>query len=114
MKLKTLVPVTFNTGINTQESEIVEGNLIACLNSIDPILDFSFSYEYISESGHRFGSSPFKFSESQVNELYEAIKTQVPTGMSYTDSTLFLYYVGMRVQMAATFGITVEQIDIIL
>jgi hypothetical protein len=42
------------------------------------------------------------------------VKGEVPIGLNYTDSTTYLYYLGFRIQMAATFGISVNDIEIII
>ena len=47
MKIKTLVPVTYNTGINSQEENLVTGTLRMCMQDLSSG-DYKFNYKYIS------------------------------------------------------------------
>lgn len=114
MKIKTLVPVTYNNGIAGQETGLVTGNLQACSQQLRFGFDSQYMFEYASESGQTIANNMYPVSAEETNALYEVVKGQVPTGLSYTDSTTYLYYLGFRIQMAATFGITTADIEIIL
>lgn len=71
-------------------------------------------FEYASESGQSLVNNVYNVTEAEINSLYELVKGQVPTGLSYTDTTTYLYYLGFKIQMAATFGLTTADIEIIL
>jgi hypothetical protein len=114
MKIKTLVPVTYNNGIAGQETGLVKGNLQSCLQQLRFGFDSNYMFEYASESGQVIANNMYPVSAEETNALYEVVKGQVPTGLSYTDATTYLYYLGFRIQMAATFGITTADIEIIL
>jgi len=114
MKIKTLVPVTYNNGIAGQETGLVTGNLQACSQQLRFGFDSQYMFEYASESGQVIANNMYPVSAEDTNTLYELLKGEVPTGLSYTDTTTYLYYLGFRVQMAGTFGITVNDIEIIL
>lgn len=114
MKIKTLVPITYNNGIAGQETGLVTGNLQACSQQLRFGFDSQYMFEYASESGQTIANNMYPVSAEETNILYETVKGEVPTGLSYTDSTTYLYYLGFRIQMAATFGITVNDIEIIL
>ena len=114
MKIKTLVPVTYNNGIAGQETGLVTGNLQSCSQQLRFGFDSQYMFEYASESGQVIANNMYPVSAEETNALYEVVKGQVPTGLSYTDSTTYLYYLGFRIQMAATFGITTADIEIIL
>jgi hypothetical protein len=114
MKIKTLVPVTYNNGIAGQETGLVTGNLQACSQQLRFGFDSQYMFEYASESGQVIANNMYPVSAEETNALYEVVKGQVPTGLNYTDSTTYLYYLGFRIQMAATFGITTADIEIIL
>lgn len=114
MKIKTLVPVTYNNGIAGQETGLVTGNLQACSQQLRFGFDSNYMFEYASESGQVIANNMYPVSAEETNALYEVVKGVVPTGLSYTDSTTYLYYLGFRIQMAATFGITTADIEIIL
>jgi hypothetical protein len=114
MKIKTLVPVTYNNGIAGQETGLVTGTLQTCNQQLRFGFDSSYMFEYSSESGQTIANNMYPVTSEETNALYEVVKDQVPTGLNYTDSTTYLYYLGFRIQMAGTFGITVNDIEIIL
>ena len=114
MKIKTLVPVTYNNGIAGQETGLVTGNLQGCSQQLRFGFDSSYMFEYASESGQVIANNMYPVSAEETNALYEVVKNEVPTNLSYTDSTLYLYYLGFRIQMAQLFGILESDIEIIL
>jgi hypothetical protein len=114
MKIKTLVPVTYNNGIAGQETGLVTGNLQGCSQQLRFGFDSQYMFEYVSESGQTIANNMYPVSAEDTNLLYELVKDQVPTGLSYTDTTTYLYYLGFRTQMAGTFGIAINDIEIII
>ena len=114
MKIKTLVSVTYNNGIAGQETGLVTGNLQACSQQLRFGFDSNYMFEYSSESGQVIANNVYPVSAEETNALYESVKGEVPIGLNYTDSTLYLYYLGFRVQMAQLFGILESDIEIIM
>ena len=114
MKIKTTVPVTYNNGIAGQETGLVTGNLQGCQQQLRFGFDSNYMFEYASESGQTIANNMYPVSAEETNALYEVVKDEVPTGLNYTDSTTYLYYLGFRIQMAGTFGISVNDIEIII
>ncbi len=114
MKLVTKVPVTYANSINTLTSGIIEGKLIGNNQGFRFDYNSTFAYEYNALDGFTIKSSSVTYTKEEINALYELVKAQIPTGLSYVDTTEYLYYLGMRVEMAATFGITTADIEIIL
>ena len=114
MKLKTLVPVTYNNGIAGQETGIVEGVLTACNQQLEVSFSSMYMFQYVSELGQVISSNLYPVTEEETNALYDLVKDEVPAGLSYTDATTYLYYLGFRVKMALTFGIEVSDIEIII
>ena len=114
MKLKTLVPVIYNNGIAGQETSIVEGILSTCNQQLTGAFDSVYMFQYVSETGQVISSNLYPVTAEETNALYELVKDEVPTGLSYTDSTTYLYYLGFRVKMATTFDIEVSEIEIII
>ena len=114
MKLKTLVPVTYNNGIAGQETSTVEGILSTCNQQLTGAFDSTYMFQYVSETGQVISSNLYPVSEEETNALYELVKDEVPTDLSYTDATTYLYYLGFRVKMAITFGIDTSDIEIII
>ena len=102
MKIKTTVPVTYNNGIKGQETGLVTGNLQGCSQQLRFGFDSQYMFEYASESGQMISTNTYPVNAEYTNALYELVKDQVPTDLNYTDSTTYLYYLGFRIQMAAT------------
>lgn len=114
MKLKTLVPVTYNSGIAGQETGIVEGILTTCNQQIINVFESMYMFKYVSESEEVISFNTYPVTAEETNALYDLVKDEVPADLSYTDATTYLYYLGFRVKMALTFGIEVSEIEIII
>ena len=113
MKIKTTIPVTYNSGIASQEQGLVTGTLRMCIQDLT-MGGYSFNYNYISDSGIDLGNNNLSISNDEINALYEAVKAQTPSNLSYSDSTKYLYLLGMRIKMVETFGISPSDIEILL
>lgn len=113
MKIKTTVPVTYNNGIAGQETGLVTGNLQGCNQQLRFGFDSSYMFEYSSESGQSLKNDMYPVTAEETNTLYNLVKNEVPTNLSYTQATEYLYYLGFRVQMAQLFGISESDIEII-
>ena len=114
MKLKTLVPVTYNNGIAGQETGIVEGILSSCNQQLLRTFNSMYMFQYQSITGEFISTNLYPVTEEETNTLYDLVKDEVPVGLNYTDATTYLYYLGFRVKMAITFGIEISEIEIIL
>lgn len=115
MKIKTLIPVTYNSGIASQQTSIVEGEIIIIRQ--DYLRDnYNFLFSYKNESGEMIQtpSSDFTLTKEEVNALYDEIQNEIPNNMEYFETTQYIYYLGFKIQMANTFGITENDIEIIL
>jgi hypothetical protein len=115
MKLITKIPVTYANSVNTLTTGIIEGNLFSDNQQFrfEDQFDSAYAYEYKTEDGYVIENSLFIVTKEETNALYELVKSQVPTGLSYTDSTLYLYYLGMKVKMAEKFNISINDIEIV-
>ena len=114
MKIKTTVQVTYNNGITGQETGLVTGTLSNCNQNLRFGFNSNFMYEYSNESGHTLKSDMYPVTAEETNNLYNLVKNEVPTNLSYTQATEYLYYLGFRVQMAQLFGISESDIEIIV
>jgi hypothetical protein len=114
MKIKTLVPVTYNNGIAGQETGLVIGTLSSCSQQLRFGFDSSYMFEYSSESGKSFVNNMYPVTAEDTNTLYNLVKNEVPSNLNYTQATEYLYYLGFRVQMAQLFGISESDIEIII
>jgi hypothetical protein len=113
MKLRTLIEVTYNNGLVGRATGIVEGHLSSCNQQLSFGFSSNFMYEYKTEAGQSLVNNMLQLSKEEINGLYEIVKSQIPTELSYTESTQYLYYLGMKVKMAETFGVTVADIEIL-
>jgi len=113
MKLITKIPVAYNSGLVSTATGVVEGHLYGCSQQLRFDFESSFMYEYKTVDGTTLASKPLNLTKEEINGLYELVKSQIPTGLSYTDATTHLYYLGMKLKMAETFGIEVADIDIV-
>lgn len=114
MKIKTLIPVTYNNGITGQETGLVTGTLQGCNQQLRFGFDSNYMFQYASESGQIIANNMYPVSAEETNALYEIVKSEVPAGLSYTDTTTYLYYLGFKIQMAQTFNISESNIEIIV
>jgi hypothetical protein len=115
MKIKTLVPVTFNSGIASQQTSKVEGEI--SLVRQDYLRDsYNFMFTYKTEAGEQIQtpSSDFSLTKDEINAFYDVVKAGVPTDMEYFETTEYVYYLGFKIEMANTFGIEPSDIEIIL
>ena len=114
MKIKTLVPVTYNNGITGQETGLVTGTLSNCNQQVQFGFNSNFMFEYSNESGKVLKNDMYPVTDEETNTLYNLVKNEVPNNLSYTQATEYLYYLGFRVQMAQLFGISKSDIEIIV
>lgn len=114
MKIKTLIPVTYNNGVTGQETGLVTGTLNSCNQQLQFGFNSNYMFEYSSESGKILKNDMYPVTAEETNALYNLVKNEVPTNLSYTQATEYLYYLGFRVQMAQLFGISQSDIEIIV
>lgn len=115
MKVQTLVPVTYNSGIASQETSIVTGVLnMVTQDYYRNIYNFLFTYTNAEGVTINTSSSSFSLTKDEINAFYDVIKSAVPTDMEYFETTQYIYYLGFKIEMAKTFGINPNQIEIIL
>lgn len=115
MKIQTLVPVTYNSGIASQETGIVNG-VINLVSQDYLIKSYNFNFQYLNENGEVINttSSNFSLTKAEINAFYDVVKSAVPTDMEYFETTEYIYYLGFKIEMAKTFGIQPNQIEVIL
>jgi hypothetical protein len=114
MKIKTLVPVTYNNGITGQETGLVTGTLSSCNQQVQFGFNSNFMFEYKTENGNKLKNDMYPVTAEETNTLYNLVKNEVPSNLNYTQATEYLYYLGFRVQMAQLFGILESDIEVVL
>ena len=115
MKIQTLIPVTYNSGIASQETGIVSGSI--SFVSQDYLREtYNFNFQYLNESGVVINNtiSNFSLTKAEINAFYDVVKSEVPTDLAYFETTEYIYYLGFKIEMADTFGITPGDIEIIV
>lgn len=116
MKLTTSVDVTFNDGITGTKTGKVTGVLInvGWINNLDTgVFDtIGANYAYFRDDGTQIAQDAFTIVGEEVENLYQAIKSEVPTEGDHKTIEMTKFYLAFRYQMAATFGINKDQINL--
>ena len=114
MKIQTLIPVTYNDGIASQATGIVTGTINFVNQDYYREL-YNFTFSYVDESGKSISDTPpFTLTRDEINVFYDEIKASVPTNIAYFETTEYIYYLGFRIEMAKTFGISPNDIEILV
>lgn len=114
MKIQTLIPVTYNDGIASQATGIVTGTIDFVNQDYYREL-YNFTFSYVDESGKKISNTPpFTLTRDEINVFYDEIKDSVPTNIAYFETTEYIYYLGFKIEMAKTFGISPNDIDILV
>lgn len=115
MKIQTKIPVTYNSGIASQETAIVEGEIsFVKQDYLRDLYTFMFSYKTVSGEQVETQTSDFSLTKDKINAFYDVIKSGVPTTMQYFETSEYIYYLGFKIEMAKTFRITPNDIEIVL
>lgn len=112
MIIRTKNNVTYNSGVTGTSEGVVAGiiNDAAWLEDFNKI---GVNYQYADANGNIFHSASFTVENEQLDGMYEAIKASIPAESSYRDNERTKFYLGFVFQMAATFGITTDDIEIV-
>ena len=112
MKLKTKIPVSYNSGIAGTATGIVEGHLQDCawLNDFNMI---GANYTYTNELGEPIFQNSFTVEGADIQTLYDAIKGSIPEGLDFADTARLEFYLGFVYEMAQTFSIQATDIEIV-
>ena len=112
MKIRTKIAVDYNSGANSTKTGIVEGNLVNAgwMNDFNTI---GANYTYSTESGGVFFKDGFTVEGDQIEVLYHSIKDSIPENLNYRDTNRISFYLGFIFNMAQTFGIELNNIEIV-
>lgn len=115
MKIKTKIPVKYVYGIAGQSESIITGEIMICMQDYLS-KNYNFNFQYTNEKGEVINTNTnnFTLTKDKINELYNLVKSQVPTDMEHFETIEYIYYIGFKIEMAQTFGITPNDIDIII
>lgn len=114
MKIQTLISVTYNDGIASQATGIVTGTIDFVNQDYYREL-YNFTFSYVDESGKAISNTPpFTLTRDEINVFYDEIKDSIPTNIAYFETTEYIYYLGFKIKMAKTFGISPNDIEILV
>lgn len=114
LKLKTLVPVTYNDGIASQSTGIVIMEL-GTVTYQDNFSKIGINFLYKSEDGRPvYSNTFFLVSEEQINQLFELIQPSLPPFTNEVDYTRYKFITGGMYEMARTYNIPVSDIEIVV
>lgn len=115
MNLKSKIDLTYSDGgiAGGTTSGIVEGVIIRHEKGNDGTINVLF--QYLDANGIAIQTAPFPITEEEADALYTAVKANLPNidEVGFSAWIEALYYEGFRVEMAATFGVEVADIDIV-
>ena len=112
MKLRTKIEVSYNSGASGSSKGIVEGRLQDCV-WLDDFNVIGANYSYTTLEGRVFYTDGFTVSNEDVETLYTAIENSIPDGLDYRSTNRISFYLGFIFEMAKTFNVNVEDIEII-
>jgi len=113
LKLKTLVPVTYNNGIASQSTGIVIMEL-GNVTYQDNFSKIAVNFLYRSEDDRAvYSDTFFLVSEEQINQLFELIQPSLPPFTNEVDYTRYKFITGAMYEMAKTYGIATSDIEIV-
>lgn len=112
MNLKSKINFSYTDGIGSVSQGIVEGFIVRSIKDYKT-KDRLVIFEY-KVGGNVIKKGKFVATKEEAQALYDAVKASLPAignDLDLWDDSLF--YEAFRVEMAATFSKTVEDIDII-
>lgn len=112
MKIRTKSNVTYNKPITGTSDGVVIG-IINNASWVDDFNRLGVNYQYADINGNVFHTSSFTIDGYQIDAMYEAIKDSIPTEGTYRDIERAKFYLGFIFQMAATFEIEIDEIEIV-
>jgi len=115
MKLRTLIPVTYNEAgaIANQETSIIEMTIqsVAYYNNFTSI---GVNYTYAKEDGTVIRKDAFNINGAPtINGIFAAIQPNLPPFQNEVENTQWKFILGAQLEMANTFKIAPSQIQII-
>lgn len=113
MKLRTLIPVTYTDGIAATETGIVEMTLGSGSYTND-FTSISVNYTYQKEDGTVIRKDAFNIiGAPTINAIFAAIQPSLPPFQNEVENTQWKFILGAQLEMANTFKIAPNNIQII-
>jgi len=112
MTIKSTKNVTFNSGVAGTR----EGILTGVIESVSWVNDFNCvgaNYSYIDTEGKKVFTDAFTVENEKIEELYEAIKGSIPPNGTHREIEKTKFYLAFMYVMSATFGIELEDIELV-
>lgn len=117
MYLKTKIPININDGLTSEKSVVLVLKILRVILTLGDVTEVQ--YEYSEFEGPTIGSMRHVFFDpSQTDNLYNSIKTQLPSGLTDSQHQEIKFYTGAKYQMWDNFKIKnpkllLEDIEII-
>lgn len=112
MKVRTKIDVSYNTGINTTGTGIIEGH-IESASWFNEFKSVGVNYVYKTVEGQELSRSAFIVEGENVELLFSSISPNIPDGLDCSTTEETKFYLGFVVEMANVFGIETKDIEII-
>lgn len=114
LTLKTLVPVTYNDGVASQNTGIIIMEL-GNVTYQDNFSKIAVNFLYRSEEGKVvYSDTFFLVNEEQINQLFELIQPSLPPFTNEVDYTRYKFITGGMYEMARTYNISLSDIEILV
>lgn len=114
MKIQTKVDVTYNVGVNGQQTGKVTGVIESCAWA-NEFTTVGVNFVYLTSEGAPILRDGYSINgEEQINGLYADIEENLTDLGSKVANTKQEFYAGFIYIMAQTFGISTEDIEIIM
>lgn len=110
MKIQTTVDIEYTVELNKKKTGKIQGVI---QNSVFSPQGFGANYMYLDSNGLPIHQAGFQIDNAATNALHEQLKGDIPEGLSFTDHMQHMFYLGFILQMAETFNIAPNQIEII-
>lgn len=115
MYLKTKQPVTCSVANEaTPYTGILLGKIISTdLKNLQSGVTVGIEYCKGNGTNQAILSKPKTLTNDEVNAFYDAIKNSLPPFTNYMNHESWIYYTAFKIEMAQTYGISPNDIDII-
>lgn len=121
MYVRSKVNVTYNVGVaNAQtHSDILELRIVtfgSTPNSNFEVIGVTYSYSCPTQGSPQpvVANSTFMLEGQAIDDMYNAVKGSIPSGLEYRDTLRYTYYLAALGQMAVTFGVDPSDLEIVV
>lgn len=110
MNLLSNIDLGYNSGIKSSAVGIIEGNILNVTEFPDGSKTVQYNYKV---EGVVIKQATFPVAKEDVQAMYDAIKTSLPSASNIILRDWTIYYRAFQIEMAITFETEIANIDII-